>query len=104
MPMPAWAPVLREVLEVEFAAAEEVWEVEGLLVDDDDDDDDVEDEEVEGVEETETGVLVAVEDWMEKVLLRSEGAGASKDSAMGLLQSTILLVVLQQFHFLVVVL
>jgi hypothetical protein len=47
---------------------------------------------------------VDVEAGMENVLLRSVGAGASKASAIGLLQSTTLLVVLQQFHCLVVVL
>jgi hypothetical protein len=95
-PTRAWAPVLRELLET---GAAEVWEVDGVL----------------GVEVVEAGVevnvlddevevLVAVEAGMEKVLLRSLGAGASKASAMGLLQSTMLLVVLQQFHCLVVAL
>ncbi len=96
--MPAWAPVLRED---DFeAVAGDVWELEGLLVG-------VAEEEVlleVDVLEEEAEVLVAVEAGMEKVLLRSEGAGASKASTMGLLQSTTLLVVLQQFHFLVVVL
>jgi hypothetical protein len=104
-PTPAWALVLRELLETGVA---EVWEVDGVLgvevVDG-----------MLGVEVVEAGVevnvlddevevLVAVEAGMEKVLLRSLGAGASKASAMGLLQSTMLLVVLQQFHCLVVAL
>lgn len=72
-----------------------VWEVDGVL-------------ELEVIEDVvwveeevldeELEVLVAVELWIEKVLLKSLGAGASKASAMGLLQSTMLLVVLQQFH------
>jgi hypothetical protein len=100
-PMPAWAPVLSAPLE---ARAAEVWEVDGVL--------DV--VEVVGVDvevldgEAEVlvavAVAVAVEAGIEKVLLRSLGAGASKASAMGLLQSTTLLVVLQQFHCLVVAL
>jgi len=94
MPMPTWAPVLSELLET---GAAEVWEVDGVL------------ELVLVVAVVEVKVLVeevevAVEGGIEKVLLRSLGAGASKASAMGLLQSTTLLVVLQQFHCMVVVL
>lgn len=98
MPMPAWAPVLRELLLLLLETGDaDVWEGVGVL-------DVVED--VVGFEvlEEDEEVLVAVEAGMEKVLLRSVGAGASKASAMGLLQSTTLLVVLQQFHCLVVVL
>lgn len=104
MPMPAFAPVLSEPL-LETGGAAAVWEADGML-----EVEVVEDvvwAEVEVEEEVLDGeleVLVAAKAAIEKVLLRSLGAGASKASAMGLLQSTTLLVVLQQFHCWVVVL
>jgi len=52
--------------------------------------------------EDEVDVLDAVETGIEKVLVRSLGARASKASWSELLQSTTLFVVLQQFHCFVV--